>query len=262
MPPIGYEMIKQHFFVRYVLHFCNYTTRAHSDTLYPVYLFLAKVFGKTSTSDPVVRLGKLMQQKLFLEIFFSHIMQETRKNGTITHNSCQLTCYRIGVGAGKFLGVRSNFARILPNLPEKYLKISDLQKNKNKNSSCQFGRHVISKALHANSGANIFKSKHVGRHFWSDFQRFCPDFHQIETFGGAVALHPWTPASYTSALSSWIAKYLDISNTFVTCSSTSIAIPSILSLTVSLESGMHSSFWRFCSGPMAAQYPTRPRATW
>jgi len=32
-------------------------------------------------------------------------------------------------GAGKFLGVRRNFARILPNLPEKYFKKSDLQKN-------------------------------------------------------------------------------------------------------------------------------------
>jgi len=52
-----------------------------------------------------------------------------------------------------------------------------------------------------NSGAIIFKSKHVGRHFCSDFQAvlegaqrfcpyfmgFCPDFHQIKTFGGAVA---------------------------------------------------------------------------
>jgi len=34
----------------------------------------------------------------------------------------------IGVGAGKFLVVRRNFARILPDLPEKYFKISDLQK--------------------------------------------------------------------------------------------------------------------------------------
>jgi len=47
----------------------------------------------------------------------------------------------------------------------------------------------------------MFKSKHVGRHFFSDlqgvlpgskrfcpdFMGFCPDFHQIKTFGGAVA---------------------------------------------------------------------------
>jgi len=57
------------------------------------------------------------------------------------------------------------------------------------------------KAFHVNSGDIIFKSKHVGRHFCSDFQgvlegsqRFCPDFmgicldfYQIKTFGGAVA---------------------------------------------------------------------------
>ena len=68
------------------------------------------------------------------------------------------------------------------------------------------------KAFHVNSGAIIFKSKHVGRHFRSDFQRvlegsqrfcpdfmgFCPDIHQIETFGGAVtppAPPPPTPVS-------------------------------------------------------------------
>ena len=48
----------------------------------------------------------------------------------------------IGVGTGEFLEVRRNFARILPNLPERYFKISNLQKN----------------ALHVNSGAIIFKS--------------------------------------------------------------------------------------------------------
>jgi len=35
---MGYEMIKQHFFVCYVFHFCNYTTHAYSDTLSPVSL--------------------------------------------------------------------------------------------------------------------------------------------------------------------------------------------------------------------------------
>jgi len=90
-----------------------------------------------------------------------------------------------GVGAGKFLGVRRNFARIIPNLPKKYFKKSDVQKKT---------------AFHVNPGATIFKSKHVGRHFCSGFQevlegsqRFCPDFHQIKTFGGAVASLPPTP---------------------------------------------------------------------
>jgi len=64
---------------------------------------------------------------------------------------------QIGVGVGKFLGVWRNFSRILPTCSKK--------------------------AFHVNSGAFIFKSKHVGRHFCSDFQgflkgseRFCPDF--------------------------------------------------------------------------------------
>jgi len=36
----------------------------------------------------------------------------------------------IGVGAGKFLGVRTIFAQISTNLPEKNSKENDLQKNK------------------------------------------------------------------------------------------------------------------------------------
>jgi len=93
----------------------------------------------------------------------------------------------IGVGAGKFWGVRRIFARIFPNLPEKNPK----------------------KVLHTVLGAIFFKSKHAGRHFCSyfqgvcsDFQGFCegfqrffPDFHQIKTFGGALALPPPTPVS-------------------------------------------------------------------
>jgi len=35
-----------------------------------------------------------------------------------------------GVGAGKFLGVRTNFAQISTDLPEKYSKENDLQKSK------------------------------------------------------------------------------------------------------------------------------------
>jgi len=67
----------------------------------------------------------------------------------------------------------------------------------------------MKKALHVNSGPIIFKSKHIGCRFCSDFQGvlegsqrfcphfrgfcpdftgFCPDFHQIKTFG--VRLHP------------------------------------------------------------------------
>jgi len=43
----------------------------------------------------------------------------------------------IGIGAGKFLGVRRIFARILPNLPEK----NHEKRPPNKSCSCYFGRH-------------------------------------------------------------------------------------------------------------------------
>jgi len=59
----------------------------------------------------------------------------------------------IGVGAGKFLGVRRNFAQISPNLPEKNSKENDLKKR----------LHLIS------SWAHIFTSKHFKHHF-------CPNF--------------------------------------------------------------------------------------
>ena len=72
--------------------------------------------------------------------------------------------------------------------------------------TCQ--KYSSKKAHHVNSGAIIFKSKHVGCHFCSDIQgvlegsqRFCndfkgfylflwdffPDFHQIKTFWCAIA---------------------------------------------------------------------------
>jgi len=75
------------------------------------------------------------------------------------------------------------------------------------------------KALHVNSGSisyqferHYFQIKACWRHFCSDFQGvlegsqrfcldfrgFCPDFHQMKTFGGAVAspaLPPPTPVT-------------------------------------------------------------------
>ena len=102
----------------------------------------------------------------------------------------------------QMIGGAKEFCLDSPKLAQKIL---DLQKN----------------ALHVNLGAIIFKSKHVGRHFCSDFwevlegsQRFCPDFRrifpvfmgfcpdfdQIKTFGGAVAppAPPPTPVWETS----------------------------------------------------------------
>jgi len=113
---------------------------------------------------------------------------------TVTWSQALRFCCYIIIGevAGKFLGVRRNFAGILLNLPEKYFKKSDLQEK----CSCQFERCFF------------FKSKHAGRHFGSDLQGvlegsqgfcpdftgFCPDFHQIKTLGCDC-----TPASCTSA---------------------------------------------------------------
>jgi len=41
--------------------------------------------------------------------------------------------------------------------------------------------------FYANFGRHFLKSNNVGRHFYPDFQRFCPDFQQIKTFWGAHA---------------------------------------------------------------------------
>jgi len=57
-----------------------------------------------------------------------------------------------------------------------------------------------------------FKSKHIGLRFCPYFEGVCPDFaqvstafsqifrdfHQIKSFGGVLALHAPTPASYTT----------------------------------------------------------------
>jgi len=92
----------------------------------------------------------------------------------------------------QIFGVAKEFCPNSPNFPEKKSNKSHLQKK-------------------FNSGAIFFKSEHVGRHFcsnfqgvcegsqrfFSDFMGFCPDFHQIKTFGNAVA----PPASYASDMS-------------------------------------------------------------
>jgi len=43
--------------------------------------------------------------------------------------------------------------------------------------------------FYANRGSHCMKSNNVGRHFYQDFQGFCPDFQQIKTFGEALATH-------------------------------------------------------------------------
>ena len=103
----------------------------------------------------------------------------------------QMMALNIGVGAGKFLGVRRIFARISPNLPEKLL--------------CDFfPKNFLSqkwlrplKLLFGWPRKKIFvcffgfRRKKAKR--WAPI---CPDFRQIKTFGGALApplLSPLAP---------------------------------------------------------------------
>jgi len=89
----------------------------------------------------------------------------------------------VGVGADKLLGVQRNFARILPNLPEKYLK-KVTSKRKIKSFSCQFERHYFQ--IKACWVPFLLRFSGRFRRFsgiWPDFMGFCPDFHQIKFLG-------------------------------------------------------------------------------
>jgi len=109
----------------------------------------------------------------------------------------------IGVGGGKLLGVRSIFAQISPNLPEKFLCGVCLQISPTKImktfSLCGLQKKVFM-CFSANVGLHFLKANKVGRHFCPDihgvcshFQGFRPDFQQIKTFRGALASPPTTP---------------------------------------------------------------------
>ena len=133
----------------------------------------------------------------------------------------------IGVGAGKFLWVRRNFAQISPNLPEKNSKENDLKKTTA--SHFKLGAFFQFEALQApflskfpltclkrtkekhdlkkwknvctlTLGAIFVKSKHI-QQFCESFHTFCPnchrfctdfkgfwrDFYQIKSYGGVLA---------------------------------------------------------------------------
>jgi len=118
----------------------------------------------------------------------------------------------IGVGAGKYLGVRRIFARISPNLPEKFLgkflRISSHEDlfgltSKRRVPFLQIKQGwapvlpVFSSSLPRFS--RILKSFHRFcpdfHGFCPDFQRFNPNFHQIKTFGGALSPPAHPPSS-------------------------------------------------------------------
>jgi len=90
----------------------------------------------------------------------------------------------IGVGAGKILGVRMIFARILPNLPKKLHK-----KVTYKSFLCYFGCHFCS---YFQAFAKIFRD--FVKVFW-DFAQISTDFSRIFT---KSKLFVRTPVSYTS----------------------------------------------------------------
>ena len=94
----------------------------------------------------------------------------------------------IGVGAGKFLGVRKIFARISQKLARNLVSISS-HTDRFWDNLPKKGLRVILPTL----GANFAKSNNVGRHIYPYFQvacpecqvfcehfhRFCPDFHRF-----------------------------------------------------------------------------------
>ena len=121
----------------------------------------------------------------------------------------------IGVGAGKYLGVRRIFAQISPNLPKNFWATfsANISHEDQKNDI-----HVILQTLRN----SFFKSNHIGCNFCSYFEgvypdflgfckgfnRFCPDlygffpgilpgFSPNKNFWGCT-FTPCNPASYTT----------------------------------------------------------------
>jgi len=102
----------------------------------------------------------------------------------------------IGVGAGKILSVRKNLAWILPNMPEKYFNISDLQKRTNLFIPIR-GHFMRIWSLRAPLFSNqrlldafCAQLLHSFRKFpeiLPGFYGISPGFCQIKTFVGAIA---------------------------------------------------------------------------
>jgi len=83
----------------------------------------------------------------------------------------------ISVGAGKFLGVRRIFAQISPNLPKKYSKkMTSKQKRLHFDLKCYFCKIKAHTAVLRRYSHILLKFPHI----------FCPDFHQIKSFGGPL----------------------------------------------------------------------------
>ena len=105
------------------------------------------------------------------------------------------TC--ICVGVDKFLGVRKIFARISPNLSEKFLCDFFLQIFSHKDHEDHFLGTTSKQGVFMHVSANIwclfFKSNNAGRHLFLDFQGVFQNFWQIKLFRGALAPLPPPP---------------------------------------------------------------------
>jgi len=97
----------------------------------------------------------------------------------------------------QIFGGRKDFARISPNLPEKFfcaIFASKFSPTKIMKTSfwCNLQKKVFM-YFYANLGRHFMKSNNVERYFYPDFQGFCPDFQLINTYGVALATPAPTP---------------------------------------------------------------------
>jgi len=165
------------------------TKSTNPSNFYPSYLTKHKHFKLSELSD-----------NLLIEHSHKHMhrMQQdvlsTSCTQTLPVISSWLMLDCMGVGAGKFLGVRRIFARILPNLPGKTPK-----KVTSKKISCHFGRHFFPIKVCRASFLLVFtRVCSYFQGFCESFQRFCPDFRGFSP-NQKCARIPCTPAAYTSA---------------------------------------------------------------
>jgi len=124
------------------------------------------------------------------------------------------TLCHIRVGAVKFSEGRRIFARISPNIPEKFCASFAYKFFPTKIMKSFFCCDLKNKGLYVfiwKLWASFLKSNNVGHHFlgfstifprflwfWPVVQGFCPYFDKLKLLG--LRLHPCTPASYTIAL--------------------------------------------------------------
>jgi len=88
----------------------------------------------------------------------------------------------------------NNFARISPNLAEKFfVKLLPTNFLPQDHEHLFFGnlQKKVFMCFYVNLGRHFLKSNNLGRHVYPDFQGFCQDFQQIKTLGVRLQLlHP------------------------------------------------------------------------